>query len=50
MVKVELDGKVVKGSLRCIHIPNKAQPTLTKHIAAPSSEDAAEFQVEGCVQ
>jgi hypothetical protein len=41
-------GDGVTGSLHCIHIPNKAQPTLTRHIAAPSSQKAVKFEIKGC--
>lgn len=47
-VKVDPKGNGITGSLRCLHIPNKAQPTLTRNITAPSTEKAAKFEVTGC--
>lgn len=48
LADLKQSGDGIKGSLHCIHIPNKAQPTITRHIAAPSTEKAAKFEVTGC--
>ena len=47
-VEVEEEGDGIKGSVHCVHIPNKAQSTITRHIATPSTEKAAKFEVTGC--
>jgi hypothetical protein len=48
LTDLKQSGNGVTGSLHCVHIPNKAQPELTRHIAAPSSTKAAKFEVTGC--
>ena len=48
IVKLEKAGDGVTGSLHCVHIPNKAQPTIQRYIVAGGKESAAKFEVTGC--
>lgn len=48
VVKLKQAGDGVSGSLHCVHIPNKAQSTLTRYIVASGSEKAAKFEATGC--
>ena len=48
VIKLEQEGDGVTGTLHCVRIPNKAQPTLTRHIVASGSEKAAKLEATGC--
>jgi hypothetical protein len=47
-IELEQEGDGIRGTLHCVHIENKAQPTLRRHITAPGVDEPAEFEVTGC--
>jgi hypothetical protein len=48
LIKMKQDGDGVSGSLHCVHIENKAAPTIRRHLTAPNTEKATKFEVTGC--
>jgi hypothetical protein len=47
-IKLKQEGDGVTGTLHCIHIENKAQPTFQRHITAPGNDKPAKIEVTGC--
>ena len=47
-VDIDVDGTTIQGSVFCNKIPNRSTTEFVRYVVAPSSDEPAEFEVQGC--
>lgn len=48
-VELSAEGGVVSGTVLCEGIANRSAAMVTRHVVAPGTEEAVEFEVHGCL-